>query len=131
MRRRRLPRDTTGYLPIDVRSEDLARFLALQPSGDLVTVDRATADRAGWFATVLLKLDLEPFRRARARICKVVDVAERLAASDVPEHEREPTLAVLVEQIAAQWLLLEALDYPVSATLREAVVERRMRDAAR
>src|SRR5690606_12684453 len=105
--------------------------LALLPNGDLVTVDELTAERAGWFATVLLKLDLDPWKRARAEVCKVVAVAEKLLQSNIPDDERSAALDVLVQQLAARWLLIEALDYPVSDTLRQAVVERRTREASK
>lgn len=127
--RRCLASDSTGYLPIDVRSEDLAGFFVMLPNGELRTADPRTADRAAWHATVLLKLDIETWRRERESLCAMLDAAQSLLQSVVPELERAPILNALVDHLASRWLLLEALDFPVDSTLRELIVVRRAQNA--
>jgi hypothetical protein len=123
--RKRLPTAKHGYLPIDVRNEDFATFYRLEPNGELKTRSANSAERAGWHATGLLKLHLEPFRTRREAICNFAAKCDALLACGAPYEEIADCLELLVTELAKAWPLLSALDYPVSNALRERIIARR------
>lgn len=123
--RRRLPRDATGFLPIDVRVEDLATFFELKPSGELKAHNPDTIERATWHAVTLFHLTFDSWRKVRSELYEMLSVAGSLRRRAIPDEERAAPLGALVDYLARRWLLLHALDVPVDAELREMIVERR------
>ncbi len=123
--RRRLPKDTTGHAVIDVRNENLAEFYRVEANGELSTHDPATADRAAWIATTLLKLDRPALVKYRERLLAKCDACAQLLKGHVPEIESGPAIAVLLKDLAEQWVFVDGFDIPVDPLLKSRVLQTR------
>jgi hypothetical protein len=118
--RRRLPRDTTGFMVVDVREDDLAAMFSLRDDGTLRVRTGTLAARAIWNVK-LLRLDL--YDEKRARVLHKLSVAEGLLegldqAEGSAQSQLESALNVLVEDLAERQPFLTAFGIPVSGQLR-------------
>lgn len=119
--RRRRPRDRTGFLVLDVRTEDLARTYEVRDDGSLALrsgLDESSSERACW-NIALLRLDL--YDERRMRLLKKLRIVEELreVMGDDPPGPVVRYLDVLEPELAEQLPMLRAFDIPLSTILRE------------
>jgi len=118
--RRRLPHDRTGFSVLDVRHENFAELFELASSGELKPLQGPHSKRTAW-NIVLLKLDIDFLVGRRKRILEIHNLCEQLLISrgrTIEEQAKiERVLAVLIRDLAEQFLLLRALDVSVSPAL--------------
>lgn len=124
--RTRLPRDTTGYLVIDVRAEDFAKLFRIDANGRIAAREGVEADRALW-NVVLLKLDRA--NHARGDLLGFLGLCEDAIDRSRTEPELAPKLELILEKLvpflARRLLLFRAFDVPMSPTLAARLEESR------
>jgi hypothetical protein len=97
-KRRRLARDRTCHLVLDVRRMDLAELYQIDPEGNLVARPGPHEDLAKW-NIALLHLDLWP--KARKECLEALDLAEwSIREPDVlPAYLREAVIGAVAERL--------------------------------
>ena len=120
--RRRLPRDKSGYLVIDVRNDDFAQMFGIREDGQIYPKPGKTFDRAAW-NIALLKLDLPLVTQARKENLELLVACER-AVEALNNSKRasvhsavRAALKKLLPQLIRQMLMFEVFEIPVSKRL--------------
>ncbi len=126
--RRSRTKDTTGFLIIDVRRDDLGQIYELHQDGSLeARSDSNEVDRAIWNVSEL-RLDL--YDSQRARLLKKLEIVERgLIAIDQADSlsaeiikDLHDAVQIILHDLAEREPLLRAFDVPMSAQLRARLV---------
>ena len=98
--RTRLPRDTTGYSVVDIRSEDFAALFEVASDGRISARAGASKDRAEW-NIALLNLQRAVYDTVRKENLEVLAVAEKTFAALASGSTGQKT-ALLDELLASQ-----------------------------
>lgn len=129
--RRRLPKDRTGHLVLDVRTDNFGELFALDASsGQLRVKPGPTAARAAWNAVTLLNLDLDYLNQYRGRLLEKLLLCEKLIIRlgkqpKKEEPETEACLHILTKELAEQWLFFFAFYIDVSPQLAKRIAHHR------
>ncbi len=118
--RRRLPRDTTGFMALDVRADDLAELVVIEDDGALSprpTLGGSEYERAAW-NVALLRLDLKDAQRARLlEKLRLVEGLRQVDEAERTKRERE-SLDILEHDLAEHLPAIRAFGLPLSSDLR-------------
>jgi hypothetical protein len=123
--RRRLPRETQGFLVLDVRCDDFGQLFEIRANGSLLVrsdLDPLEVQRAIWNVARLLELDL--YDEERARLLEKLGLAEQLRALDGEITILERQTLTILERDLAEWLpMLRVFDVPITTDLRARLEE--------
>lgn len=118
--------DTTGFLILDIRADDLAELYSVSIEGRISPKKGLARERAKWNIEIL-KLDMkarEDRRRENLEMLDSADVLMGLVAeqeSEVVRQELELVLTRLVGLLAKDRLFFDVFGIPMSAELRARV----------
>lgn len=126
--RSRLPRDTSGHLVVDVRTDDFATMFVVGADGT-IGARGVDVDRALW-NIVLLKLDLAVRVRARREVIDLHDACEEAVtllnrSSETVRSKARTILDRLMPQLEGRLLFMRIFDLAISPLVEGEFARRR------